>query len=102
VDEDTYISIMIPGHAADKILLKQALKPDACYIGMIGSKSRVIRLCKEIQEETEQNPLAGPRVYTPVGLEFGISHPGDIAVSLWAEILKIHTSSSEEHVRAEA
>ncbi len=102
VDENTYISIMTRGHAADEIVLKQALKTDACYIGMIGSKSKVIRLCKEIQEEIGQDPLADPRVYTPVGLEFGTSHPGDIAVSLWAEILKIRTSSSGEHMRAEA
>ncbi|MFP4686531.1 MAG: hypothetical protein ACLFN5_00305, partial [bacterium] len=63
--------------------------------------SEVIRQCKEIEAETGQNPLDDERVYTPVGLGLGTSHPGDIAVSLWAEILKLHTGGSGEHMRAQ-
>ncbi len=98
VDDNTFLSIVTRGHAADEIVLKQALETSACYIGMIGSATKVKRLCDEIEEETGNNPLDDERFFSPIGLGLGTSSPGDIAVSLWAEILKIYTDGSGEHM----
>ncbi len=102
LDENTYLSIITRGHAADGVVLKQALNSPARYIGMIGSDSKVRRLCGEVAEEIGENPLADERVYAPIGLELGTSSPGDIAVSLWAELLKIHTGGSGDHMALSA
>ncbi|MGM0381862.1 MAG: XdhC family protein [bacterium] len=102
VDENTYLSIITRGHSADGVVLKQALQTDACYIGMIGSESKIRRLCGEIEEEIGENPLDEDRVYAPIGLKLGTSRPGDIAVSLWSEILKLHTGGNAEHMRIQS
>ena len=99
IDENTYLSIITRGHSADKIVLKQAVETEASYIGMIGSDSKVRRLGREIEEGTGSNPLEEARVYAPIGLKLGTSRPGDIAVSLWAEILKLHTEGTADHMR---
>ncbi len=102
VDENCYISIVTRGHAADAIVLKQALSSPAKYIGMIGSITKTKQLCEEIAAEIGTDPLEDSRVYAPIGLELGSSSPGDIAVSVWAELLKIHTEGSGRHLRLPA
>ncbi len=99
VDENCYLSIITRGHAADGVVLKQALQTPARYIGMIGSKTKIKRLCAEIAEEIGENPLDDPRVYAPIGLQLGTSSPGDIAVSVWSELLKIQSSGTGDHMR---
>lgn len=101
VDENTYLSIITRGHTADATVLKQALETPAGYIGMIGSETKVKRLCDEIEEETGRNPRAEDRFYSPIGLKLGTSSPGDIAVSVWSEILKIHTGGTGRHMTLE-
>ena len=40
VDEDSYLVIVTRGHARDKTVLAQALRTNAGYIGMIGSRRK--------------------------------------------------------------
>ena len=40
IDRNSFIVIVTRGHTHDKIALAQALKTDATYIGMIGSKTQ--------------------------------------------------------------
>jgi len=99
VDDHTYLSIITRCHDTDIMLMEQALETDAAYIGMIGSDTKAIRLFRNLEEATGTNPADDPRVYAPIGLKLGTSEPGDIAVSVWSEILKIHTDGSADHYR---
>ena len=99
VDQHTYLSIITRCHDTDIQLMEQALETDAAYIGMIGSETKTIRLFRNLEEACGVNPVEDPRVYAPIGLKLGSSEPGDIAISVWAEILKIHTGGSAEHFR---
>lgn len=99
VDEHTYLSIITRCHDTDIQLMEQALETNAAYIGMIGSETKAIRLFRNLEEHTGVNPADDPRVYAPIGLQLGGSEPGDIAISVWSEILKLHTDSSGEHYR---
>ncbi|MFB6355602.1 MAG: XdhC family protein, partial [bacterium] len=54
---------------------------------------------RNLEEHTGVNPADDDRVYAPIGLDLGTSEPGDIAVSVWSEILKIHTGGSAEHMQ---
>ncbi len=99
VDERTYISIITRCHDTDIQLIRRALDTPAPYIGMIGSDTKAIRLFRNLEEQTGVNPADDERVFAPIGLKLGGSRPGDIAISVWSEVLKIHSGGSGDHYR---
>jgi xanthine dehydrogenase accessory factor len=88
VDEDGYLVIVTRGHAHDKSVLAQALRTDAGYIGMIGSRRKTGLIFKAILEEgfTREDL---ERVHAPIGLPIGGETPQEIAVSIIAEMIQI-------------
>lgn len=97
IDENTYVSIITRCHDTDIKIMEHVLDSDAAYIGMIGSDTKCIRLFRNLEERTGINPADDERVYAPIGLKLGTSEPGDIAVSVWSEILKLHTDGTADH-----
>jgi len=71
----------------DELILGQALKTSATYIGMIGSRSKRETIYKRLQEQgfTEEDLN---RVCSPVGLDIGAETPEEIAVSIVAELIQ--------------
>jgi len=98
VDEKTYVVIVTRGHLLDKECLEAALKTKAAYIGMIGSKSKVPVVISQLNKKGI-HPEKDPRVYAPVGLDISGKSPGEIAVSVMAEILKVSYGRSGKHLR---
>ena len=83
---NSYIIIVTRGHSYDKECLGQALRTNASYIGMIGSRQKreqIYRLLR--QEGISADALA--RVHCPIGLAIGGETPFEIAVSIVAEII---------------
>lgn len=87
VDKDTYVVIVTRGHALDRECLEAALATPAAYIGMIGSRKKVGEIFRRL-EEKKLFPLKDPRVHSPIGLNIGGKAPGEIAVSVMAEIIQ--------------
>lgn len=85
--EDTYIVIMTYGHQHDSLVLEKCLGKKYRYLGMIGSKKKVVqtfeKLLKKGYDETELS-----RVSAPVGLQIGSKTPYEIAVSVTAELIE--------------
>lgn len=96
VDKKTYIVIVTRGHSLDQECLEAALGTEAAYIGMIGSASKIPHVFKNMNDKGF-HPEKDPRIYTPIGLELGGKAPGEIAVSVMAEILKLSTGKSGRH-----
>jgi xanthine dehydrogenase accessory factor len=87
VDTNTFIVIATRGHNYDLDALKEALKTDAGYIGLLGSKRKKALLFKILREEGfSQRDI--DRVITPVGLSIGSVTPEEIAISIMAQIIK--------------
>lgn len=63
----------------DKECLIQAIKTDACYIGMIGSKSKVVEIFKELNKK-KIYPQKDKRIYYPIGLSIGGKTPQEISI----------------------
>ena len=101
VDKDTYIVIVTRGHSLDNECLVEALKTDAPYIGMIGSRSKVNTVFHNMAEKGLVNPLTDKRVYSPIGLDLGGKTPGEIAISVIAEITKLFNGRTGKHLRIE-
>jgi len=97
IDEKSYIVIVTYGHRYDGTCLQGALKTDARYIGMIGSRRKVKTLLDAAAQEGLD--VDDDRIYAPVGLQLGDSSPEEIGISIIAEILKLKSGGSGEHMR---
>jgi xanthine dehydrogenase accessory factor len=84
----SYLVIVTRGHKDDMRVLAWAVNTDARYIGMIGSKRKVISVYKSLQKEGYAPEKFG-HVYAPVGLEIGALTPEEIAVSIAAELIAV-------------
>jgi xanthine dehydrogenase accessory factor len=88
VDEFSYLVIVTRGHIHDKTVLSQALRTNARYVGMIGSRRKKEIVFKALLEEGfTREDLA--RVYSPIGLDIGAQTPAEIGVSIVAELIAV-------------
>jgi len=88
VGDSSYLVIVTRGHMHDKTVLSQALRSDARYIGMIGSKrKKKIIFEKLLQEGFTHKDLE--RVHSPIGLDIGAETPEEIAISIVAQLIKV-------------
>ena len=88
IDHSSYIVIVTRGHLYDGYVLEQAVKTDARYIGMIGSKKKIHILFQNLMEKgIPKETLA--RVHAPIGLDINSETPEEIAVSIVAQLIKV-------------
>ncbi|MCQ2452913.1 MAG: XdhC family protein [Oscillospiraceae bacterium] len=97
---NSYILIITRGHAGDKSVLRWALNKPCLYLGMIGSKPKRDALYRSLEGEgVAAEKLQS--VHCPIGLSIGAETPGEIAVSIVAEMImetKL-ASAPSEHLR---
>jgi xanthine dehydrogenase accessory factor len=87
-NETSYIVIVTRGHRDDMRLLRWAVQTRARYVGMIGSKRKVIEIFKTLQNEGVPAHLFD-RVHAPIGLDIGAITPEEIAIAITAELIAI-------------
>jgi xanthine dehydrogenase accessory factor len=88
----TYIVIVTRGHKDDMRVLDWAVATPARYIGMIGSRRKVVSVYKALEKEGHSLDKF-ERVHAPVGLEIGALTPEEIAVSITAELIAIRRNA---------
>ena len=87
-DFSTSFVIMTREHAHDAECLRRILRKPSAYTGMMGSRSRTDQIRRQMLEEgfdarkTEQ-------LHMPIGLPIGSRTPGEIAVSVAAELISV-------------
>jgi len=98
-NEGSYIVIVTRGHRDDMRLLRWAVQTRTRYIGMIGSKRKVISIFKTLREEGVAEHLF-ERVHAPIGLDIGAVTPEEIAVAITAELIAIrrHAEAGPPHM----
>ena len=91
----TYFVIVTRGHSFDEVCVGALQDKASAYIGMMGSRRR--------QKIVRQNLInMGVReefidtIHTPIGLDIGSETPEEIAVSVFAEIIKIKNGKVEQ------
>ena len=86
ITPDDYIVIATRGHSFDGVCLRWALTTKAGYIGMIGSSRKVGLMLDGLRSEgVGESDIA--RVHAPIGLPIGGHAPGEIAVSIVAQLV---------------
>src|SRR6201997_2801345 len=100
----SYLVIVTRGHKEDMRVLAWAVRTAARYIGMIGSKRKVLSVYKALELEgyrTEEME----RVYAPMGIEIGALSPEEIAISIVAELIAVRRnaeSAAHKKVKTES
>lgn len=84
--EAAFIVIVTRGHRHDMRVLGWAVNTPAHYIGMIGSKRKVLTVCQELQKQGVSSERL-KRTHAPIGLNIGATTPEEIAVSIVAELI---------------
>ena len=99
VRPSTYIVIVTRGHRSDEEILEHALKTPAKYVGMIGSRRKVLATYQHLVERGASIETLG-RVHAPVGLEIGAVTAEEIGVSVVAELIHIRRGAADpvEHM----
>jgi xanthine dehydrogenase accessory factor len=87
VDRGTYLLVATRGHNHDLDAVKAALKTDASYVGLLGSRRKKGLLMNALRAAGfSQEDIA--RVIIPVGIPIGSVTPEEIAVSIMAQIIQ--------------
>jgi len=99
VTSSSYLIIVTRGHRDDMRVLRWAVQSRATYIGMIGSKRKVIEIFKALRNEGIPAHLFD-RVHAPIGIDIGAITPEEIAVAITAELIAIrrHSEASLPHM----
>lgn len=88
---DDYVVIVTRGHIHDRDVLAEALKTEAGYIGMIGSRRKILAIYDSLFESGfSQQDL--DRVNSPIGISIKADTPEEIAVSIVAELIQTRAS----------
>jgi len=98
-NETSSIVIVTRGHRDDMRLLRWAVQTPARYVGMIGSKRKVIEIFKTLREEGVPAHFFD-RVHAPIGLDIGAITPEEIAVAITAELIAVrrHSAAALPHM----
>jgi len=94
-NETSYVVIVTRGHRDDMRILRWAVQTRARYVGMIGSRRKVIEIFKALQKEGLAAHLF-ERVHSPIGIDIGAVTPEEIAVAITAELIAIRRHASSE------
>jgi xanthine dehydrogenase accessory factor len=83
-----YIVVVTRGHQNDLEAVRALAARDYKYLGLIGSRAKVARIYDALRAEG-MPPECLARVHAPIGLEIGAVTPGEIAISILAELIAV-------------
>ena len=84
----TYLVIATRGHKLDAECVMAAVRTDARYIGLLGSRRKTV-LIDEMLREAGIDDARVSAIHAPVGLDLGGRTPAEIALSVMAEITQL-------------
>lgn len=97
IDRTDMAIIITRGHQFDEEILAWAWNSPFRYLGMIGSRNKILITYRRLEEKMGVPRDAFiKRVRAPVGLEIGADTPGEIAVAIVAELIQVRR---EGHIR---
>jgi xanthine dehydrogenase accessory factor len=87
--DDSFVVCMTMGHATDRPILEEIFRQGRKFpfLGVIGSKAKRAVLLKELTAAGILNEQA-EAFHCPIGLEIGTNQPGEIAISVVAQLIQ--------------
>jgi xanthine dehydrogenase accessory factor len=88
LDGDDYVIACTRGHAMDAVVVEGTAASPARYVGMLGSRRKREVIWKAL-ERAGVPRSALDRVKVPIGDEIGADTPGEIGISVMAELIRL-------------
>jgi len=90
VDVRTYVVILTRSHETDFTVLREILRREVepTYIGVIGSRNKRRALLERLRDDGIPEERLG-RVTIPIGLPLGGKDPGEVAISILAQLIRV-------------
>jgi len=84
--DTTYLVILTHRHLYDFEVLEYCARQPFCYLGMIGSRTKVEKAFQQLREKGIADQTL-ERIYAPIGINIGAKTPEEIAVAITAELV---------------
>jgi xanthine dehydrogenase accessory factor len=94
----TYVVLLAHDYKYELPVLRQVLRGDAGYIGMLGSRRRGATIRSMLVEEGF-TPTELARLHSPIGVDIGARSAAEIALAVLAEIVAVREGRAS-HTRA--
>jgi len=89
--KSSFAVIMTVAHKSDAAVLKQLVRKDLKYLGMIGSKNKVKNIYESLMNDgISEAELA--KVDSPIGLSINSKTTAEIAISIAAKVIEVKNS----------
>jgi xanthine dehydrogenase accessory factor len=95
IDEQSYVIAATRGHQHDEVVVEQAIRTPARYIGMLGSERKKVLMWQRLEARGGSRARL-EQVYAPVGLNIGADTPEEIAVSVVAELVRVRRGAVKQ------
>jgi xanthine dehydrogenase accessory factor len=86
--DNAYVVIVTRGHTSDEEALRTFIQYDTAYLGLIGSVAKIEKIFARLERDGVSREKL-ERVHSPIGLDLGGGSPGEIAVSIVAELIAV-------------
>ncbi len=95
-----FLVLMTMGHRTDLPVLQEIFRHEwsPAYLGVIGSAAKKKVLVRELVESGFDESLVTDTFRCPIGLDIGTNQPGEIAVSIAAEMLEVRDHVERDSV----
>lgn len=100
LETDSFYVVVTPGHADDYTCVSTILKTPYQYLGMIGSHRKVAKTFDDLRSVGFTDEQIAT-IHAPIGLKIGANTPGEIAISILAEIIQIKNADYAASVSKE-
>lgn len=94
VIKDMDIIVMTPDHSFDLAVVRQLVKMSWRSLGIMGSSGKRDGIMSVLRREGVGEDILG-RIRIPVGLSIGGETPAEIAVSIVAELVRLHANPAK-------
>lgn len=88
VDDQSYVVAATRGHEHDEVVIEQAIRTPARYVGMLGSERKKVLMWERLLARGGDRQCLD-RVFAPIGLDIGADTPEEIALSVVAELVLV-------------
>jgi len=86
--DNAYVVIVTRGHTSDEEALRTFIQYETAYLGLIGSVAKIEKIFRRLERDGVSREKL-ERVHSPIGLDLGGGSPGEIAVSIVAELIAV-------------
>ena len=93
INTSSFVVIITRGHEYDTECLSEILPRKTAYVGLIGSRRRVGFVLEMLSNQGIPSDRLKD-VFTPIGLPIGAESPGEIALSITAELVCVRRKTS--------